>query len=85
MKTEGVEQKEAKEAQGVIHKPVRCCRCKHVHGEQDRILLPASDGVGEVSTCPKCKGHSFYKVRSDGKNVRNGDEWAEQIEKGERR
>lgn len=58
-------------------RPIRCCRCKFVHGYGDRV--PKRDKLGHVLTCPRCGAHSYFMVREDGKNARNSGEWADTL------
>lgn len=55
-------------------RPIRCCRCKFVHAEQDRT--PKRDRLGHVLTCPRCGAHNYFMVREDGKTARDESEWA---------
>jgi hypothetical protein len=59
-------------------RPIRCCRCKHVHCEADRVDVPEKGQPrgSFVQVCPKCGAHSFFMVRTDGKNAKDASEWA---------
>jgi len=61
-----------------VKKPVKCCRCKHVHSEDDRPRKRnrKSPIFSFTTVCPKCGAHSFYMVRADGKIAQSETEWA---------
>lgn len=56
-----------------IHKPVKCCRCKLIQGEDDRVEKPCRNGWSFDLVCRACGCKTFYRLRADGKPCRTGD------------
>lgn len=63
-----------------IIKPVRCCRCRNLHGENDRVRKKRRDGWFQ-SICPRCGGIDYHPVNADGNNCKSGDKQAETLVK----
>ncbi len=46
--------------------PVRCCRCRHEHGERARVSVPRKTKPGAIqmsdTACPRCGCKSFYDI-----------------------
>lgn len=40
----------------------KCCRCKNIHAESDRVFV-RSRGGWKSSRCPRCNGESYVQVR----------------------
>ena len=52
---------------------VKCCRCKNKHWySQRKYSAPDKFGMRHL-TCPRCGGHSFYKLDDTVQPPKGGD------------
>lgn len=61
-----------------MNRPIRCCRCRHVHTEADRVSMQqrGQPRGSTVEVCPRCEAHSYHMLRADGQIAKNESEWA---------
>lgn len=60
---------------------VKCTRCRHKHGESQRVWVPDRNWKGStISTCPRCACVSVYHIKTDGKLAKFSERhlWAEE-------
>jgi predicted nucleic-acid-binding Zn-ribbon protein len=47
----------------VLKTPMKCCRCRNLHTEADRVHVPSKRFANATeSTCPRCGSKSFYDM-----------------------
>jgi predicted nucleic-acid-binding Zn-ribbon protein len=46
---------------------VQCTRCRSKHMESDRVKKSPDRHGMRIMACPKCGGHSYYKLDDNGK------------------
>ena len=58
---------------------IKCCRCKHVHTEEDRVNSPDRQYANMVNkVCPRCGARPYFLLRADGSLANSSAEWGKQ-------
>lgn len=46
---------------------VQCTKCRNKHMESERVETPPDKNGFRTMACPRCSGHSYYKLDENGR------------------